>query len=47
MLEQRWLRLCDEARVAIKLNQNEMNQILDAKTSWGRKLYNKSYKPIR
>lgn len=47
MLEQRWLKLCDEARVPIHIDQNEMNQVLDAKSSWGRKLYNKSYKPIR
>jgi hypothetical protein len=26
---------------------NEMNEILDAKTSWNRKIYNKSYKPIQ
>jgi hypothetical protein len=24
-----------------------MNEILDAKTSWNRKIYNKSYKPIQ
>lgn len=47
MLEQRWLKLCDEARVPTHIDQNEMNQVLDAKSSWGRKLYNKSYKPIR
>lgn len=46
LLEQRWIKLCDAARVT-KLNQNDMNEILDAKTSWNRKIYNKSYKPIR
>ena len=46
LLEQRWLKLCDAARVPSYLNQNDMNQILDAKTRWGRKQYGKSYKPI-
>lgn len=46
LLEQRWLKLCDAARVT-KLNQNDMNEILDAKSSWNRKIYNKSLKPIR
>lgn len=46
LLEQKWLKLCDAARVPISLSQNEMNQILDAKSCWNRKLFNKSYKPI-
>lgn len=46
ILEQRWLKLCDAARVT-KLNQNDMNEILDAKSNWNRKIYGKSYKPIR
>lgn len=47
LLEQKWLKQCDAARVPIYLNQNEMNEILDAKTSWNRKLFNKSYKPVK
>ena len=47
LLEQRWLKLCDAARVSIYINQNEMNTILDAKTSWNRKIFNKSYKPMK
>lgn len=47
LLEQRWLKLCDAARVPSHISQNEMNQILDAKASWNRKLFNKSYKPIK
>jgi hypothetical protein len=47
LLEQRWLKLCDAARVSIHLSQNDMNEILDAKTSWNRKIFNKSYKPLR
>jgi hypothetical protein len=46
-LEQRWYRLCDAARVPAHISQNEMNEILDAKTSWNRKIFNKSYKPLR
>jgi hypothetical protein len=44
LMEQRWYRLCDAARVPKYINQNEMNEILDAKTSWNRKLFNKSWK---
>lgn len=46
LLEQRWLKLCDAARVR-KLNQNDMNEILDVKSSYGRKFYGKAYKPIK
>lgn len=46
-LEQRWLKLCDAARVTEYLSQNDMNKILDAKTSWNRKVFNKSYKPVK
>lgn len=47
MLENRWYKLCDAARVPDYISQNEMNEILDAKTSWNRKIFNKSYKPLR
>lgn len=47
LLEQRWLKLCDAARVPSHISQNEMNEILDAKTSWNRKIFNKSYKPTK
>lgn len=46
LLEQRWIKLCDAARVT-RLNQNDMNEILDAKSAWSRKQFNKSYKPIK
>lgn len=45
LLKQEWLKLCDAARVR-KLNQNDMDQILDIKSSMQRKHYNYSYKPI-
>lgn len=46
-LYQQWLKYCDSARVPLYLDQNTMNQVLDAKSSWSRKIYNKAYKPIR
>lgn len=47
LLEQRWLKLCDAARVPTYLNQNDANRILDAKVSFNRKIFNKSYKPMK
>lgn len=47
LLEQRWYRLCDAARVPQYINQNEMNEILDAKTSWNRKIFNKTWKFVK
>lgn len=45
LLEQRWKQLCSQAKVRY-LNQNDMNEILDAKSSWNRHLFGKSQKPI-
>lgn len=44
-LKEEWLRACNAARVSEHLTQNDMDAILDAKTSWNRKSYGKSYKP--
>lgn len=44
-LEQKWLKQCDQARVKY-LNQNDMNNILDVKSSWNRHKYGFSTKPI-
>lgn len=46
LLEQKWNKFCDAARVPESISQNEMDQVLDAKTSWNRKIFNKSYKPV-
>lgn len=46
-LEDKWNRYCDAARVPESVSDNELDQILDAKTSWNRKIYGKSYKPLR
>lgn len=47
LAEADWQRYCDLARVPEHINQNEMNEILDAKTSWNRKIFNKAYKPVK
>lgn len=46
LLKQQWLQQCDQARVTY-LNQNDMNNILDVKTSCDRHNYNFSSKPMR
>ena len=46
MLYQEWLKLCSAARVPYYINQNEWNEILDANSSWDRKRFNFSFKPI-
>lgn len=45
-IKQQWLFHCDAARVADYVNQNEMDSILNVQSSWGRKTYNRSYKPL-
>lgn len=45
-LEQKWLKYCDQARVG-KLSQNDMNSILEIKSSWDRKSYGFGYKGIK
>lgn len=45
-LKKIWLQQCDQARITY-INQNDMNNILDVKSSWDRKAYNFTYKPIR
>ena len=46
LLNQRWLQLCDAARVSEYLNQNDADKILDAHNSFNRKIYGKSFKPV-
>ena len=38
-----WLRACNAARIPEHMSQNDMDAILDAKTSWNRKSYGKSF----
>lgn len=44
-LKSDWLRACNSARVR-SMTQNEMDDILDVKTRWDRKVYGKSFKPV-
>lgn len=46
-LKQQWMIQCDQARVTEEISQNEMDEILDAKNCFDRKIFNKSYKPIK
>ena len=46
-MKQEWLQKCDAARVSEYVSQNEMNEILDAQVNWNRKVFNKSYKPLK
>lgn len=46
-LELKANKLFNAARVPEHLSQNDMNAILDVKVNWDRKMYGKSYKPIR
>lgn len=47
MLKQEWNRTCENARTPDYLNQNEIDEILQAKNSWDRKRYGVSFKPFR
>ena len=44
VIKEDWLRACNAARIPDHLSQNDMDAILDAKTSWNRKAYNLSFK---
>lgn len=46
-LEQQWKTKCTQARVPDNINQNEMDEILNTISSWDRKRFGKSFKPIR
>lgn len=46
-LENKWLKLCDHARTPISMSQNDFDAIGDAKYSWDRKSYGKTFKPLR
>ena len=47
MMEQMWLKKCTQARIPDYINQNEMDEILNVATSWDRKRFGKSFKPIK
>lgn len=47
MLNQQWKFAVDDARTPIYLNQNDMDRILNANSSWDRKRYGRSFKPAK
>ena len=47
VLKQEWLKKCTQARIPERISQNDMDEILNASTSWDRKRYGKSFKPVR
>lgn len=47
MAQQDWLRACNAARIPAHLTQNDMNDILDVRTRWDRKVYGKSFHPFK
>ena len=47
VLYRKWLVACDQARIPDNMSQNEWDEILDAQSNWDRKIFRKSYKPIR
>ena len=46
VIKEDWLRACNAARIPEHFSQNDMDAILDVKTSWNRKSYGKSFFPI-
>lgn len=46
-LKQQWNVQCDQARVDHYMSQNDWDKVLDAKTSWNRKIHGKSLKVYR
>lgn len=47
LLKADWLKKCTQARVPSYMNQNELDEILNVSTSWDRKRFGKSFKPIK
>lgn len=47
IMKQDWEKMCTQARIPIYINQNDMDQILDVASSWDRKRFGKSFKPMR
>lgn len=47
MLRQQWQFAVEDARTPLLINQNDMDKLLDVQTSWDRKRFGLSFKPIR
>lgn len=46
-LKQKWEKLCTQSRIPDYVTQNEMDEILNVNSSWDRKRFGKSFKPVR
>lgn len=46
-LQSEWGRLCARARTPIKISQNQMDDVLNAQINMDRKMFGKSFKPVR
>lgn len=44
ILQKQWYIHCDQARVDTYIDQNKIDEILEAKNCWNRKIFNYSYK---
>ena len=47
ILKTEWTKLCSSARIPDHITQNDMNEILDVRTRWDRKMYGKSYSVVK
>lgn len=46
-MKQDWWHACNAARISSSISQNDMDAVLDAKTTFDRKRYGKTFKPIK
>ena len=46
MLQAQWLKQCDQARVK-QLSQNDLDSVLEASSSWDRKIFGRGFKPFK
>lgn len=46
MLKRDWSQACSAARIPEKINQNEMNEVLDVMASYNRHMFGRTTKPI-
>ena len=47
MMQKQWQIACDDARTPIYLNQNDMDRLLNVQSSWDRKRFGITYRPLR
>lgn len=47
MIKAEWTKLCSAARIPDHITQNDVNDVLDVKTRWDRKMYGKSFSVLK